>query len=463
MFSFVVLASLIGALAGHSADEWRSKTIYQVVTDRFARNNGDISGCSDLRKHCGGGWRGLINNLDYIQGMGFDAVWISPIVKNYGDNYHGYAATDFYSLNEHFGTEQDFKDLVSALHSRGMWIMVDVVANHIAGIGTDLSKLGIINPFNQKEHYHNYCPIHWGDTTSEENCWLFDLPDLNQENPWVRQELKNWIKWMVDTYDLDGIRIDTCIEVPKTFWGEFAKASGVFSMCEAFDGNNNLSKVASYQNYLDSTLNYPFSFTIRDGFMYNRSLYGIRDYYERSKAAFRDIHLLGNFVDNHDTPRFLSINLHYKRFQSAIALSFLFPGIPVLYYGDEQAYAGGNDPYNREIMWTNLNTSSEMYNFVKTLIHFRQEMEIWKYDFVERYAADNFYAFSRGKALFAFSNVDTTVNYYVSYHPYSVGDVLCNALWATDCVTVTSAGVPVVLVGGEVKLYRPKNFIVESA
>ena len=90
-------------------------------------------------------------------------------------------------------------------------------------------------------------------------------------------------------------------------------------------------------------------------------------------------------------------------------------------------------------------------------------MEIWKYDFVERYAADNFYAFSRGKALFAFSNVDTTVNYYVSYHPYSVGDVLCNALWATDCVTVTSAGVPVVLVGGEVKLYRPKNFIVESA
>lgn len=460
MLALVLLTTFVSALAGHSAAEWKSRTIYQVITDRFARNNGDNSGCGDITKYCGGGWRGLINHLDYIQGMGFDAIWVSPIVKNYGEGYHGYWAQDFFSLNEHYGSEQDFKDLVSALHSRGMWIMVDVVANHVGPVGTNLNNVGIVNPFNSRDHYHNYCSINWNDPYSVEHCWLADLPDLNQDNSWVHDKLVSWINWLVSSYSIDGIRIDTCPEVSKNFWGDFARSAGVYSICEVFDGN--MDKVAGYQGYVDATLNYPLYYTIKNTFQSGQSLYQVRNLYNQSKTTYRDISVLGNFVDNHDNARFLSQNGNIKRFQNALVMTLAFPGIPIVYYGGEQGYAGGNDPYNREILWTNLNTSSSMYNFVKTAVHFRKDMQVWNYDFVERYAADNFYAFSRGKALFAFSNTDNTVNYTVSYHPYNAGDVVCNAFYSSDCVTVTSGGVPITLVGGETKIYRPKNYIIES-
>ena len=131
---------LVALVWGHSAQEWQSRTIYQVLTDRFARNNGDTSGCSNLGNYCGGGFVGLMNNLDYIQNMGFDAIWVSPIVLNTPGGYHGYWAQDFYSVNPNFGTEQQFINLISALHSRNMWIMVDVVANHVGPIGTNLQN-----------------------------------------------------------------------------------------------------------------------------------------------------------------------------------------------------------------------------------------------------------------------------------------------------------------------------------
>ena len=153
---FFFLLFIISTFAGHSKEEWKSRTVYQVLTDRFARTDGGKQPCNNLGNYCGGTYRGLIKNLDYIQGMGFDAIWVSPILKNLDGGYHGYWATDLYSLNEHFGTEQDFKDLVNALHSRGMWIMVDVVANHVGPVG---KNYGGINPFNKPEHYHDYCII----------------------------------------------------------------------------------------------------------------------------------------------------------------------------------------------------------------------------------------------------------------------------------------------------------------
>ena len=112
--------------------------------------------------------------------MGFDAIWVSPVVTNTPGGYHGYWAKDFYTINSHFGSEQDFIDLITEMHSRDMWIMVDVVANHIGPIGTSLDTVGEITPFNQKSYYHSYCNINWNDMNSIQNCWLADLPDLAQ-------------------------------------------------------------------------------------------------------------------------------------------------------------------------------------------------------------------------------------------------------------------------------------------
>jgi alpha-amylase len=118
----------------------RSRSIYQVVTDRFALPNSTSPSttCNPSdRQYCGGTWSGIAAKLDYIQGMGFDTIWISPVVSNIGgttgegEAYHGYWTLNPGSLNSNFGTEDDLKSLVAAVHGKGMFIMVDVVINHV--------------------------------------------------------------------------------------------------------------------------------------------------------------------------------------------------------------------------------------------------------------------------------------------------------------------------------------------
>jgi alpha-amylase len=440
----------------HTAQEWQSRTIYQVLTDRFFRNNGDTSGCGNLGNYCGGGFVGLMNHLDYIQNMGFDAIWVSPIILNTPGGYHGYWAQDFYAINPNFGTEQQFINLVSALHQRGMWIMVDVVANHVGPIGENLAGVGQINPFNQASYYHPYCPINWNNQWSVQNCWLANLPDLNQSVQFVSNGLLAWVKSIVQKYSIDGLRIDTCPEVPMSFWAQYSQAAGVFTICEVFDGS--IPTNAGYQGSVDATLNYPLYYLMQDMFKSGNSMYDARNFWNQASQAFKNINVEGNFVDNHDNARFLYNFGKINRFQNAIAWTMTWPGIPILYYGDEQGYAGGNDPNNREILWPNIgNTQSQMYTFVKTVVNYRKNNQIWNYNWVERYAANNFYAYSRGQALMAFSNTDNSQMYWVSYHPYAVGNVVCNVFYATDCVTVTSQGVPVTLNQGECKLYQLKK------
>lgn len=151
-----LLALLFSTALTGDINGWKQRTVYQVLTDRFAKTSGDKSACSNLGNYCGGTWKGIQNNLNYIQGMGFDAIWISPVVQNYNGGYHGYWATHWEEVNNKFGSQQDLKDLVNAAHSKGMWVMVDVVANHVGPVGTDYSQ---ILPFNQAAHYHSRCQI----------------------------------------------------------------------------------------------------------------------------------------------------------------------------------------------------------------------------------------------------------------------------------------------------------------
>jgi alpha-amylase len=149
--SFLLLSQPV---LSHSAQEWKQRSIYQIITDRFWRSDNSTENCSDLRKYCGGTWKGIEHNLDYIKNMGFNAIWISPIPENLGDDYHGYAALNWFNVNPHFGSEQDLKDLVKACHEKDIWVMLDVVANHVAPIDEDYSR---IIPFNDPSYYHAKC------------------------------------------------------------------------------------------------------------------------------------------------------------------------------------------------------------------------------------------------------------------------------------------------------------------
>jgi alpha-amylase len=383
------LAALLGvALAGNTAD-WKKRTVYQVLTDRFYYP-GASSACSNLSKYCGGTFKGLEEKLDYITGMGFDAIWISPVVTNYENGYHGYWATNWNTINSHFGTADELKQLVSTAHSKGVWVMVDVVANHVGPVGDDFSE---VYPLNTASDYHTDCQIvNWSDQAQVEYCRLADLPDLDQDNSYVRQFLKDWIKDLVQTYNFDGIRIDTIPEVSKDFWSEFGASSGVFQMGECFNGDP--AYVGGYQGAVTALFNYPMYYTIKDVFLSKKSAYNIRDRFNTEANYFSDIDALGIFVDNHDNARFLNSGFDVTGFKNALVFAMHARGIPFVYYGSEQAYAGGNDPQNRESLWQDMNTGYELYSFMRSNVNARKTNQNWNYSQVERYINDNFYAFS---------------------------------------------------------------------
>jgi len=284
---------------------------------------------------------------------------------------------------------------------------------------------------------------------------LSGLPDLNQTNPFVRQSLIQYIKSLAAD-NCDGLRIDTIAEVEKPFWKELQDAIGKFAIGENYNGD--ISYVSGYQTVLDSVLSYPMFFTMREVFAGGNSMRNLGNRLEEDEKYFKDTSVLGTFIDNHDQARFLSVQPDAWKYRNALVFTLFSTGIPIIYYGTEQGYKGGNDPQNREPLWTsNYDTNSELYTFLKTSISARKEHAVWNYPLVERWQDDDFYAFTRGHVLVITTNrgynagdMTRTIN----YHPFTVGTKLCNIYWPDDdCVNVTSDGITVTLHHGEPKVY----------
>ncbi|KXT05837.1 hypothetical protein AC578_1103 [Pseudocercospora eumusae] len=374
MRSFAFLPFLAGFTTALTSAQWRSQSIYQVLTDRFALTNGSTTQACDWGNYCGGTWRGIANKLDYIQGMGFTAVWISPVVKNiadtpYGNPYHGYWAQDIYSLNSAFGTAADLKALSAALHARGMYLMVDVVTNHMAYNGGPTNvKYNTFNPFNDQKYYHPYCKLDYSNTTSAQVCWMGDttvsLPDLRTEDKDVQNGFSQWITQLVANYSIDGLRLDSAMQVNQAFWPGFIKASGGYAVGEVLDGNPNT--FCAWQNYMPGALNYPNFFWLNRAFASSSAtMTEIANNIQWLNSTCTDVTLLGNFLENHDNPRFPKITKDASLTQNAIAFTILNDGIPIVYYGQEQGFSGDVDPYNREPLWpSGYNTKSSLYTFI---------------------------------------------------------------------------------------------------
>ncbi|THU92282.1 glycoside hydrolase [Dendrothele bispora CBS 962.96] len=171
---------------------------------------------------------GIVNKLDYIQNMGFDAIWISPVVQNVegdtgvGKAYHGYWTSNINNINSHFGSSDDLKKLSSSLHDRGMYLMVDVVVNQ-----------------------YNHLPRSSIWTT--ENYTNVDI-------------MNNWVKNLVDECSIDGLRIDTVKHVRKDFWPDFAESAGVHTVGEVLIDNTTYA--SPYTQLLSSILDYPTYFAV---------------------------------------------------------------------------------------------------------------------------------------------------------------------------------------------------------
>ncbi|KAK9320298.1 alpha-amylase [Lipomyces orientalis] len=443
------LTILIDVVQAKTAEEWKELSIYQVVTDRFATTNLSAPQCW-IRDYCGGTWKGLERKLDYIQNMGFDAVWISPVIHNidvnttWGFAYHGYWGDDPYRLNEHFGTPEDLKSLSDSLHRRGMSLMVDVVINHLSSNAApqDVNYNLFPTPFNTSNAFHRPCVIDFANQSRSEI-----------EDAAILDALIDSVVDLVAKYDIDGIRLDTARHVPKPSLSKFQQRVGVFVTGEAL--NASVPYVAQYQGPLDSAINYPLWYALVDSFMGRTTFDFLVSVVKSEQVTFSDAHALTNFLDNQDQPRFASYlgdgrGDDVLRDENAATFLFFVTGIPIIYYGFEQRFNGGSDPVNRETMWSSgYDTSVPLYNYLTRL------------NAVRKYAAsisgkDVFYsedttflgsgvthmAMQRGPLVIVLTNVGEHIvdaGYTVNGSKFSAGDSLTD-LVSCDIVKVGAFG-----------------------
>jgi len=307
---FAWFSCFFGVSDAATADEWRSRSIYQVVTDRFAHAEGSvILPCAvELGFYCGGTWAGIKDQLDYIQGMGFDALWISPVTGQLpqqtgdGQAYTGYWQQNLYALNSKFGTEDDLNELISEVHARGMLLMLDIVVNHMGYSGVpQLIDYSVLQPFDDPKYYHDYCAAdNPKNHTNAQQCWLGDhivpLVDLKTEDPEVQNMFGEWIHQMVQNYSIDGLRIDTSLNVEPEFFPSFMKAAGVFATGEVMMGDNSVA--CEWESTIGSILNYPIYYTLIRAFQdAHGSMEDLVDTMHTTRQNCKDPTLLGSFSE----------------------------------------------------------------------------------------------------------------------------------------------------------------------
>ncbi|PYI19629.1 alpha-amylase [Aspergillus violaceofuscus CBS 115571] len=359
------LASWTVRVEAASRDQWLGRSVYQIVTDRFARTDNSTTAACDAAQgnYCGGSFRGIINRLDYIQELGFDAIWISPaqsqISKRTADlsAYHGYWPNDLYSINSHFGTSNDLKALSSALHKRGMYLMLDVVVGDMAWAGNHTTvDYSTFNPFNDRKYFHDYKLLSSDphNDTCVLDCWMGDnvvsLPDLRNEDQEVQNMLGTWVKELVSNYSVDGLRIDSVLNIDQDFFSSFNKSAGVFLFGEG--ATKTAADICPLQSDINGLLNYPLYYILTNAFNTTHGdLSAIFQSIDYTKSLCEDVLAMGTFTSNQDVPRFGSYTSDISLARNILTTSMLADGIPILYYGEEQHLSGAFNPVNREALW----------------------------------------------------------------------------------------------------------------
>lgn len=349
--------------------------IYFIMVDRFADSNPDDNlsdvNKDDLRAFQGGDLQGIIDNLDYIDSLGATAIWLTPIMENGPNGYHGYWIYDFYAVDPHFGDLETFKTLVSEAHARDIKVVLDYIVNHTGYDSPWLSDADKSDWFNPNKAISN-----WKDKEEVEKGWLAGLPDLNQENDDVKNYLIENALWWIEETGIDGFRLDTVRHVPHAFWQEFSetiksKYPEFFLLGEVWDANTNTLE-SYHQVGIDSITNYSLYAGIENGFNSMPNMFSLINALDKEKH-FTHPRLNAIFIDNHDNSRYASKNPRMGLEYTMQALTFLYtyPAIPVLYYGTEIGMTGAFDPENRQFMDWDATADSDMLTFVKQLAEIR--------------------------------------------------------------------------------------------
>lgn len=384
-------------------------SIYFALTDRFydgdVSNNFDVNK-KDLTKYHGGDLQGIIDKLDYIKDLGMKTVWVTPTMANQdlfmdSAGYHGYWPVDFFKVDKHLGDMDKFKELVAKAHEKGMKIVLDIPLNHVAWehpLRNDPSK--------QNWLHHNGDVQNWNDPWQVENCSMYGLPDLAQENPDVSKYLIDMAKFWIDQTGIDGFRLDAIKHVPLSFWSQFSKeihghaGKDFLLIGECFDGNP--EKLNSYQqNDMNSLFDLPLFFTVTNVFGHDGNMRDIANQVAHLNRTYKNPEMMSAILDNHDTKRFLTeAGGDKNKLKLALAFIMTVNRIPTIYYGTEVGMDGDVEqlgvrgPENRKDMeW---NKDLDMLNYFKQISSIRNNnIALTKGSMMEMWQDDKIYSYSR--------------------------------------------------------------------
>ena len=374
--------------------DWDEAVVYFMMTDRFFdgnESNNTASGADTYGDnpglYHGGDFAGVTAKLDYLQDLGVNTIWITPIVENikgvavtdegskdvpYNAAYHGYWASDFTKLNPTLGTTGEFETMISEAHKRGMRIMVDIVVNH-AGYGTESTFADMLRDKSVSE----------GDIKS----WQSGLPDFATENADVRAKLVEWqTAWMMD-YGVDYFRVDTVKHVDSTTWAALknstTKVNSSFKMIGEYFGAGYASNGSSLgTGQMDADLD--FDFNDQATSFVSGNISSVEKFLSARNSALNNTYMTGQFLSSHDEDGFKAALMNGKKYTEdeatsaalvAATLQLTAKGIPVIYYGEEVGLSGLNNyPYqtNRYDMdFSKATKDNVTYQHYKNLLSIR--------------------------------------------------------------------------------------------
>lgn len=362
-----------------------NKVIYQIFPARFATEQEipeenwyqtPIDGRADLK----GSLRGIINHFNHIRNLGVDILYMTPIFSS--DSVHKYNIDDYYRIDPSFGDKEDLKELVRMAHEAGMYVILDGVFNHS---GIDFFAFKDIREKGEQSacmdwYYIDSFPLVM-ERGKRPNYKTFSyagyMPKLNLNNPETAEYFINVAAYWIRECDIDGWRLDVADEISHAFWKRFRR--------EMEKVKKDVLLVGEIWHYAgdflegdewDSVMNYPFYDSVVDLVAKEElspsAFLGKLNFVKGNLNKCLEGYLW-NFIDSHDTARFLHSagNCRAKQ-RLAAALQLLLPGMPMIYYGDEVGMEGGTDPdCRRGMLWAESRQDRECLQYYRRLIQIR--------------------------------------------------------------------------------------------
>ncbi len=337
---------------------------YEIFVQSF--NDSDGNGIGDLN--------GVTAKLDYVSELGANAIWFMPIMPS--PSYHKYDVTDYKAIHPDYGTMDDFKKLLEEAHKRDIKIVIDLIINHSSSEHPWFieSKKGRDNPYRdyyvwaQKDTIADYIQkkvitldsdniTQWHDPGFGDDYYygffIGGMPDLNFDNPKLRQEIYDIGKFWLEEVGVDGFRLDAAKHIypderaidNHEFWIDFRAEMtkikpDVYLVGEVYDKKE---VVAPFLPGLPALFNFDFHYTLieslnkQDGMLLVNKAKGVLDYYNSITEDFID----ATISSNHDQPRLLNeLGSDSGKYKQAIAILMSMPGAPYIYYGEEIGMLG---------------------------------------------------------------------------------------------------------------------------